>query len=388
MPQFDYDVFISYSRRDRPWAERLSQSLQAQGLKAFYDRESIRSGDPWERDLIKATDASRHLVVLWSSYAKESDWVNRERGRFDARINQSGQILPLTNQRMIFLLLEGQSPAFAGYQAVTELLDAGAYEAGIDQLDGNLWQRVVGKIEEAIRSGDDARSIPLAILATTRSGLEEIKSSLPPASGFGPSLDILLERMGIEKKALKDYYGEKRTDWRPFGSQEDIWTILDRLRGEISQALQGENITWALVGEGFWSRNKEDALREANKLAADVSVIVIDPLSLYDPDVQRGLNLVLRSFGNEKAVFMILPPFRKPDVYNHLKESFENLAIQVADYFYEPWKLTGDVSARCEAQIGDLYDIKRWLITALRQFVWPANRRTTSKFTSMGNTPA
>jgi TIR domain len=68
--QFDYNVFISYSREDRPWAERLSQSLQAQGLKAFYDRESIRIGDQWEPALIKAIDASRHLVVLWSSYAQ------------------------------------------------------------------------------------------------------------------------------------------------------------------------------------------------------------------------------------------------------------------------------------------------------------------------------
>lgn len=43
---FKYDVLISYSSTDRPWAKQLADDLAARNLKVFHDRTSLDAGDP------------------------------------------------------------------------------------------------------------------------------------------------------------------------------------------------------------------------------------------------------------------------------------------------------------------------------------------------------
>ena len=66
-----YDLFVSYSSKDRPWAQKLYDDLQAydRRLQIFYDRESIPAGATWRQDLTNAIYNSKHLLFFWSKNA-------------------------------------------------------------------------------------------------------------------------------------------------------------------------------------------------------------------------------------------------------------------------------------------------------------------------------
>jgi hypothetical protein len=65
---FQYDVFISYSRKNQAEADWLYDELQRQrpDLKIFIDRVSMRAGTSWQQKLYKALDDSRRVMVLLS----------------------------------------------------------------------------------------------------------------------------------------------------------------------------------------------------------------------------------------------------------------------------------------------------------------------------------
>ena len=59
-----YDVFISYSHSDVDFALDLEKALS--GLSVYRDQSTIKVGDAWFADLVKAIYSSRSVVVLLS----------------------------------------------------------------------------------------------------------------------------------------------------------------------------------------------------------------------------------------------------------------------------------------------------------------------------------
>ena len=58
-------VFISYSRRDRPFAERIVAALQERGLAPKIDTRDLPKLEDWRRELldfIRGTDAVVFIV--------------------------------------------------------------------------------------------------------------------------------------------------------------------------------------------------------------------------------------------------------------------------------------------------------------------------------------
>ena len=72
-----YDVFISYSRRDAEKVQPLVAYLKTQ-WRVFLDTESMRVGDEFPPELEQAARVSRCLLVFWSSTSVRSPWVFRE----------------------------------------------------------------------------------------------------------------------------------------------------------------------------------------------------------------------------------------------------------------------------------------------------------------------
>lgn len=77
LSKFEYDVFLSYSSHDRPRALAVVERLTAAGLRVFWDRD-ILSGALWRPKLTKSLKTSQCVLVLWSSEAKASSWVQAE----------------------------------------------------------------------------------------------------------------------------------------------------------------------------------------------------------------------------------------------------------------------------------------------------------------------
>jgi sulfatase-modifying factor enzyme 1/TIR domain-containing protein len=78
-------IFISYSREDRVWAERVTSMLRVRGRHVVRDPVLVE-GDPFWRDTVRQIlENSRVVLVLWSKYAARSPWVDQEVRAFQAK---------------------------------------------------------------------------------------------------------------------------------------------------------------------------------------------------------------------------------------------------------------------------------------------------------------
>jgi hypothetical protein len=71
-------VFISYSSKNRNYANKLADKLRQYGIEVWIDQSKIQGGDEWWEKIEKAiTDCVAFLVIM-SPDSKTSKWVKRE----------------------------------------------------------------------------------------------------------------------------------------------------------------------------------------------------------------------------------------------------------------------------------------------------------------------
>jgi hypothetical protein len=71
------DIFLSYSRKDRPIAAAMAEILPHHGWTVYWDRQ-LRAGEIFDEVLEREVTAARCVVVLWSSNSVASHWVRNE----------------------------------------------------------------------------------------------------------------------------------------------------------------------------------------------------------------------------------------------------------------------------------------------------------------------
>lgn len=71
-------VFISYSRSDRHYAQRLADRLKSENFDVWWDKDSLLPGDKWDPMLDDAISQSFALVVILTPNAIKSHWVTYE----------------------------------------------------------------------------------------------------------------------------------------------------------------------------------------------------------------------------------------------------------------------------------------------------------------------
>ena len=74
----EYDVFISYSRKDSQTAEKIYDSLEAAGVHCFIDREDISGGADFPFILADAIMNSKILLLVASENAYASEFTQKE----------------------------------------------------------------------------------------------------------------------------------------------------------------------------------------------------------------------------------------------------------------------------------------------------------------------
>lgn len=75
-----YSVFISYSTLDLATATSLSEWLKPAGANVFLAEYSVQPSQPLSESIINAIRGCDLFILLWSSNAKESEWVPQEIG--------------------------------------------------------------------------------------------------------------------------------------------------------------------------------------------------------------------------------------------------------------------------------------------------------------------
>jgi hypothetical protein len=71
------EIFISYSREDRDWVERLASQLQSEGYSVWWDWDLL-VGKRYRETIDSELQSCRAAVVVWSQHSVQSDFVRDE----------------------------------------------------------------------------------------------------------------------------------------------------------------------------------------------------------------------------------------------------------------------------------------------------------------------
>lgn len=71
-------VFISYSRKDLAFVERLAKDLKDAGLEVWYDLSGLSVGSRWGIEIQNAIRHSQYFIAVLSLNSAKSEWVERE----------------------------------------------------------------------------------------------------------------------------------------------------------------------------------------------------------------------------------------------------------------------------------------------------------------------
>jgi len=95
--EFQYDVFLSHSAKDKTVVRELAERLRKDGLKVWFDESEIKPGDSIQARIEEGLEHSRVLVLCMSANAFGSDWAQLESQTFRFRdpLNKQRRFIPL-----------------------------------------------------------------------------------------------------------------------------------------------------------------------------------------------------------------------------------------------------------------------------------------------------
>src|SRR5215207_2531743 len=71
-------VFISYSRKNEAFAERLARDLGDAGLDVWIDLRQIQAGELWQQEIYRGLERADFVIFCLSPAATVSEWVQKE----------------------------------------------------------------------------------------------------------------------------------------------------------------------------------------------------------------------------------------------------------------------------------------------------------------------
>src|SRR5215469_6776157 len=90
------EIFISYRRADRAWAQRLHELLRAEGVEPWYDA-LVGAGQDWRIATARALEDSKIFVLLFSENAAQSSDIAKE---LAAAVLEKKLIIPIRLQNI------------------------------------------------------------------------------------------------------------------------------------------------------------------------------------------------------------------------------------------------------------------------------------------------
>ncbi len=74
----NYDIFVSYSRKDGEVVQSVVDRLKAEGYRCWMDVDGIESGDAFKRKIVAAIKNSKSLLFFSSKDSNQSQWTLKE----------------------------------------------------------------------------------------------------------------------------------------------------------------------------------------------------------------------------------------------------------------------------------------------------------------------
>jgi hypothetical protein len=98
--EFEFDVFLSHSTKDKAVVRPLAERLRKDGLRVWFDEWVLKPGDSIPAKIEEGLEHSRVLVLCMSANAFGSDWAQLEAGTFRFRdpLNHNHRSIPLLGE--------------------------------------------------------------------------------------------------------------------------------------------------------------------------------------------------------------------------------------------------------------------------------------------------
>jgi hypothetical protein len=95
--RFSFDVFLSYSSKDKEVVRPLASRLQENGVRVWFDEWELNPGDDSPATIEDGLERSRVLVLCLSENASGPDWpaLERQTFRFRDPLNKDRRFVPL-----------------------------------------------------------------------------------------------------------------------------------------------------------------------------------------------------------------------------------------------------------------------------------------------------
>ena len=219
-----HDIFISYSREERPAARHFAESFAREGFTVWWDA-ALRSGQTFDEIIEQELRAAKAVIVLWSPRSVASRWVRAEATIADRNNKLVPVIIESCTLPIIFELT--QAANLAGWTG--------------DTSDAN-WQTLISDLRRLINNGEEEKPVSAAPArpskpAPNEPDKEELMAALSRISDkAGPDLG----KPTAQEEHLTQFY--RQSD--EFRSQEgDTVHCLLRLDDD-------ENETSFIVGPG------------------------------------------------------------------------------------------------------------------------------------------
>lgn len=122
--EIKYDIFISYSRKDKDTVHKCVNFLKSLGLKVWCDIDGIETGDKFAAKLVNAIKSSRLVLFFSSKSSNESQWTL---GEILAAKKYNKKILPVKldntdyNESILLILLPLQYTELHNVNNIKEL---------------------------------------------------------------------------------------------------------------------------------------------------------------------------------------------------------------------------------------------------------------------------
>ncbi len=289
-----WNVFLSYRSINRGWVLNLYDVLVELKFKVFLDQYVLKSGDSLVNSLEDALESSQSGVLIWSSAAKDSEWVRNEYNTLMSKAtnNVNFHFVPVKIDRTSL-------PAFAKSKIYIDFTDYPDGPNGGDLL--RLVHGVVGKPlnEEAVRFAweqDEASGIAIAKITAA------IKNNRPE------KLVQLFNEGGLPWKTTASLACKTAEGLIKLGSKDEAIKILSETEKEFPKSIRPRQLKALALAR----RGKADDLEEAQDILGELYALNhLDPetLGIYGrtwmdrykvsqdlSDLRRSRNLYAEAF--------------------------------------------------------------------------------------------
>ncbi|RVQ66950.1 TIR domain-containing protein [Croceicoccus ponticola] len=188
------DIFISYSREDRPIARLFADALGDEGFDVWWDA-ALHSGETFDEVIERNLRAAKAVVVLWSPRSVASRWVRAEATLADRRGRLAPAIIEACDRPIIFELTH-----------TAEL----SHWAG-DRND-NTWGQFVADLKRLVSENSVAES---------RIATKTVKATIPAAPEPAPQPSIEVPTPPVSEARAEPLFGGRTSSAFPrFTRQE------------------------------------------------------------------------------------------------------------------------------------------------------------------------